>query len=331
MRLPPHLSPPPLLLLLLARGASTIHWPGFGHGEYGVADVLPLRVAKLTSIRTQIPFSFYSLAQCVPQKLSASPENIGEVLHGDRILNAPYELRLRQPRFLALCRLRLDAKERAAWVARIRDEYRAHLLLDNLPVATRLPPRRTGGTRFRQGAGPSLERGYRLGTYDAQSGSAVVNNHLRFIVQYYITTPDPDGRAASAVGSRRAGGPSAKEAHDVAQLNSVPRGGGARIVGFEVVPSSRAYTHMLPWPDDFEGSDGKAYEQLNLEPSLVGLSYNTSAPMILKASPKPAIPGGSDVPVELIFTYEVEYEPSDVPYSSRWDVYLRLEEGSQVS
>ena len=35
-------------------------------------------------------------------------------------------------------------------------------------------------------------------------------------------------------------------------------------------------------------------------------------------------------PVELIFTYNVTYALSEVPYSSRWDNYLMLEEGSQA-
>jgi len=213
-------------LALLLPAAWAIHWPGFGHGEYGVGEVLPLRVAKLTSIHTQLPLSFYSLAQCTPQTLTASPENLGEVLHGDRILNAPFELRLRQPRFRALCRLSLNAQERAGWIARIGAEYRAHLLLDNLPVATRLPPRRAGGTRLDRGPeGPLYERGYRLGATD-ESGGVVVHNHLHFTVKYHITTPGP----ASGGMDEAPGG--------------VPGGGGARIVGFEVVPSSRAYRYV---------------------------------------------------------------------------------------
>ena len=98
-----------------------------------------MRVAKLMSTRTLVPFSYYSLAQCTPRSLEAAAENLGEVLHGDRIFNAPFELRLRRPRALALCRLLLDPQERELWVARIREGYRAHLLLDNLPVGTRRP------------------------------------------------------------------------------------------------------------------------------------------------------------------------------------------------
>lgn len=279
-----------LALALALRSAEAIHWPGFGHGQYAVGEVLPLRVAKLWSMRTQVPFSFYSLAQCSPAVLTPSAENLGEVLHGDRILNAPWDLRLREPRFLALCRISLDPSERAEWVERIRDEYRAHLLLDNLPVATRLPPRRAGGTRLDRGPGAEYERGYRLGTM-RPDGSATVHNHLHFTVQYHE------------------GG-----------------GGGARIVGFEVEVGSRAYTHTKKWPDDFEGPDGNPCEVLNLQAEAVGLSWDGDAPMILA----PPTHGRAGRRIDLVLTYNVTYVPSDVPFSSRWDVYLRLDEGSQV-
>jgi transmembrane 9 superfamily protein 2/4 len=305
-------------MLGLLTGGLAIHWPGFGHGEYAMGEVLPLRVAKLTSTRTQMPFSFFSLAQCTPQRLTPSAENIGEVLHGDRILNAPFELQLGRPRYLALCRLRLDAAERAAWVARIRDDYRAHLLLDNLPVAMRLPPRRAGGSRLDRGAGLTYQRGYSLGAVNPQTGAVLVHNHLHFTVYFSAS----DGAAASGGVSR--GGQAGKL--DNGSKNSTADGGGtARIVGFEVIPTSRAYRHSLAWPDDFEGLDGRAYEVLNLDPALVGLSHEEGTPMRL--DPPSA---GVEAAVELIFTYEVEYLPSAVSYASRWDVYLQLEEGAQV-
>lgn len=309
-----------MLGLLLPLGAWAIHWPGFGHGEYAMGEVLPLRVAKLTSTRTQMPFSFFSLAQCMPQKLTPSAENIGEVLHGDRILNAPFELRLGHPRYLALCRLRLDAAERAAWVAKIRDEYRAQLLLDNLPVATRLPSRRAGGSRLDRGAGLTYQRGYSLGAVDPQTGAVLVHNHLQFTV--YFSAADGAATADSLSGGGQAG-----ERADGSAGGAAAGGGTARIVGFEVTPTSRAYRHSLAWPDDFEGPDGKAYEVLNLDPARVGLSHEEGTPMRLDPPPHGA---RGEAPVELIFTYEVAYLPSSVPYASRWDVYLQLEEGSQV-
>ena len=84
-----------------------------------------MRVNKITSIHTQIPYSFYSLPSCLPHVLHSSPENLGEVrpplvalvmcvpsalcglqvLHGDVIQNAAYELRLGVSRLRVLCKV----------------------------------------------------------------------------------------------------------------------------------------------------------------------------------------------------------------------------------
>ena len=48
---------------------------------------------KLTSIKTQLPYEYYSMPYCRPEKIMPSAENLGEVLRGDRIENSPYEVR----------------------------------------------------------------------------------------------------------------------------------------------------------------------------------------------------------------------------------------------
>lgn len=53
-------------------------------------DPLNVKVNKLTSIKTQLPYSYYSLPFCTPKTIVDSRENLGEVLRGDRIENSPY-------------------------------------------------------------------------------------------------------------------------------------------------------------------------------------------------------------------------------------------------
>lgn len=53
-------------------------------------DILKVKVNKLTSIKTQLPYSYYSLPYPRPEKIVDSAENLGEVLRGDRIENSPY-------------------------------------------------------------------------------------------------------------------------------------------------------------------------------------------------------------------------------------------------
>lgn len=51
---------------------------------------LKVKVNKLTSTKTQLPYSYYSLPYCPPDHIVDSAENLGEVLRGDRIENSPY-------------------------------------------------------------------------------------------------------------------------------------------------------------------------------------------------------------------------------------------------
>lgn len=58
----------------------------------GQGDPLMVKVNKLTSTKTQLPYSYYSLPYCSPDKIVDSAENLGEVLRGDRIENSLFEV-----------------------------------------------------------------------------------------------------------------------------------------------------------------------------------------------------------------------------------------------
>ena len=47
---------------------------------------------KLTSTKTQIPYDYYALPFCKPNKPGLQAENIGEALSGDRIENSVYKV-----------------------------------------------------------------------------------------------------------------------------------------------------------------------------------------------------------------------------------------------
>jgi transmembrane 9 superfamily protein 2/4 len=59
-------------------------------GLWMQGDTLKVKVNKLTSTKTQLPYSYYSLPYSRPEKIVDSAENLGEVLRGDRIENSPY-------------------------------------------------------------------------------------------------------------------------------------------------------------------------------------------------------------------------------------------------
>ena len=53
-------------------------------------DALYVKVNKLSSTKTQLPYDYYFLKYCKPSKIVNSAENLGEVLRGDRIENSIY-------------------------------------------------------------------------------------------------------------------------------------------------------------------------------------------------------------------------------------------------
>jgi hypothetical protein len=55
-------------------------------------DLVLLKVNKLSSVKTQLPYEYYSLPYCRPEKIIPFAENLGEVLRGDRIENSLYQV-----------------------------------------------------------------------------------------------------------------------------------------------------------------------------------------------------------------------------------------------
>jgi transmembrane 9 superfamily protein 2/4 len=87
----------PLLLLLVvvmvlagAGAARGFYLPGVAPRDFRKKDQLAVKVNQLSSIKTQLPYSYYSLPFCRPATIVDSAENLGEVLRGDRIENSLY-------------------------------------------------------------------------------------------------------------------------------------------------------------------------------------------------------------------------------------------------
>ena len=291
-------------------------WPGMAPREFTTGEVVPMLANRLTSVRTQIPRSFYALPFCVPTKTEHAPESLGEVMHGNLVQSTAFHLRIGLERTLALCKVTLENPARLTWAKRVREDYRAHLLLDNLPVATRLasPPKSqlVGRPDADAPAGLHYERGYSLGYVQAPGvrrlgriGTAYVNNHFSFTVGFF-GTPRQGGSSAADAGAGAGGAaPGSDET--------------IRIVSFEVVPHSVKYAHDKKWPEGFEGADGEAKDALNVQPSAVGLRA-LDGPLSLD-DPETR---------EIVFTYNVTWLRSDIPYSSRWDLYMFMAEGQNV-
>jgi len=162
--------------------ASGFYIPGVAPVEFKEGDPIEVKAIKLTSTHTQLPYSYYSLPFCRPKddKFEFKSENLGEVLRGDRIVNTPYEVRmLKNTKCKLLCHkpdmpMNWEESMSKDVISKIEHEYFIHLLIDNLPVATRV---QTSQDEV------SYEHGYRLGFLFGKK--VALNNHLNIVLHYH--------------------------------------------------------------------------------------------------------------------------------------------------
>ncbi|XP_042508294.1 transmembrane 9 superfamily member 10-like [Macadamia integrifolia] len=255
------------LLLLFIHG-DCFYLPGVAPEDFEKGDPLKVKVNKLTSTKTQLPYSYYSLPYCPPEKIIDNAENLGEVLRGDRIENSPYVFKMREPQMCnVVCRLQLDEKSAKAFKEKIDDEYRVNMILDNLPLVV---PMRRQDQEF-----PTVyQHGFHVGLKGAYTGvkgeKHFIHNHLQFTMKF----------------------------HKDSQTDS------ARIVGFEVKPFSVKH--------EYEGEWNEKTRLTTCDPHARRTVTNSDSPQEVEDKK------------EIIFTYDVEFEPSDVKWASRWDTYLLM-------
>lgn len=184
-----------LAIFLAMSSCYGFYVPGVAPVEFKNGSKIEVKAVKLTSTMTQLPYEYYSLPFCLPKngtKIYKS-ENLGEVLRGDRITNTPYEVNMAEDIECKLvCHkpgkpLNWNEGESKMVTSRIRHHYYVHLLVDNLPVATRAVDSETKETNY--------ELGYKLGKILMED--VVIHNHLNFILYYHATA---DGEHYRVVG-----------------------------------------------------------------------------------------------------------------------------------
>uniref|UniRef100_UPI00358E0783 transmembrane 9 superfamily member 4 n=1 Tax=Myxine glutinosa TaxID=7769 RepID=UPI00358E0783 len=179
-----------VLILMALRTSNAFYIPGVAPIDYHKGQQVEIKAVKMTSSHTQLPYEYYSIPFCKPPKVYYKTENLGEVLRGDRIVNTPYEVQMREEKSCkVLCSesktpKTLNVAESKLLAKRIHEEYYVHLIADNLPVATVLEfVTEKNGKEDRQ---INFEHGYRLGF--VQEGKVYLHNHLNLILSYHEET-----------------------------------------------------------------------------------------------------------------------------------------------
>ncbi|VFR02591.1 unnamed protein product [Cuscuta campestris] len=257
-----------LVLFVFFAMAHSFYLPGVAPQDFQKGDPLKVKVNKLASTRTQLPYSYYSLPYCKPDRIVDSAENLGEVLRGDRIENSVYEFRMREPQMCNIaCHIVLNAKTAKEFKEKIDDEYRVNMILDNLPLV--MPIKRLDQDSI------IYQHGFHVGLKGIYAGSKdekyFIHNHLTFTVKF----------------------------HKDAQTNA------ARIVGFEVKPFSVKHEYDGKWTDN-------------------NTRLNTCDPHAKHTVTTSDSPQEVADKKEIIFTYDVEFQESDIKWASRWDTYLLM-------
>ncbi|WZN62081.1 endomembrane protein [Chloropicon roscoffensis] len=184
------------LCLCWSATIQAFYLPGVAPQDYERDDLVNIKVNKLSSVKTQLPYEYYHLPFCKPDKIVNSAENLGEVLRGDRIENSMYQIEMRMDEHCKfLCSVAIETKKTAQKFEKyIKNGYRVNMILDNLPVA--MVRYKTDNTRTVK----TYERGNPIGFVDKfvegkkkdevggkskGKSSVFINNHLRFTILYH--------------------------------------------------------------------------------------------------------------------------------------------------
>ncbi|XP_046364252.1 transmembrane 9 superfamily member 4-like [Haliotis rufescens] len=174
-----------VVFLLAISSVASFYVPGVAPVEFRKGDVVDVKAVKLTSVRTQLPYEYYSLSFCPPPNgINHKAENLGEVLRGDRIVNTPYRVNMAQNISCeTLCNhptspskpMQISQNGAADFIDKIKHDYFVHLIVDNLPCATKFELLDSKEVQY--------EHGYKLGY---ETGNEVyLNNHLRLILKFH--------------------------------------------------------------------------------------------------------------------------------------------------
>eukprot|EP00047_Mylnosiga_fluctuans_P003679 m.230337 g.230337 ORF g.230337 m.230337 type:complete len:629 (-) comp12047_c0_seq1:1325-3211(-) len=166
--------------------ANGFYIPGVAPQEYVEGALVDVKAVKLTSARQPLPFEYYFLPFCKPEKLQRKAENLGEVLRGDRITNTPYELHMNKNVSCTLLCKGADTtgiKYKKSDIVRfhkfIKREFRANWLVDNLPSATRVV----------LDDQVSYVSGFPIGFVDTTTAKVGLFNHIVLIIKIHEYQP----------------------------------------------------------------------------------------------------------------------------------------------
>jgi len=351
----------PLALVALIPGGSAWYLPGVAPHDFEMGQRVDIKVNKLTSTKTQIPYDNYALPFCQPTEgVEVAAENLGEFLTGDRIESSPYVVRMRES---SQCNILCQKVRRRDWAhvsalftpypppplpfspqvlhyddaevfkAAITEDYMQNWIIDNLPAASihqsSAVVHRADDDEISKTE--SYRKGFPVGYTKVQAVvsrskkdklTTVKASNVEFFLYNHVELT--------------------LDYHDVGE-------GLSRVVGFAVEP--RSVKHRFANGEHWNGLSGPSnvYQPEGYMPYLATcMSTGMADPLkaaaqedrfersedyaddddgdgYLEVEPQPVEPG------TVVFTYDVRWRQSAVRWASRWDVYLAAGSGGDAA
>ncbi|KAG7357621.1 endomembrane protein 70-domain containing protein [Nitzschia inconspicua] len=253
----------------------------------------------MTSSKTLLPIDYYRLPFCQPPNgPKKDNENLGEFLAGDRIESSPYLLKMKTEMYCEqVCIANLGKGEEIGMkpnrvVQAIRKEYHNNWIVDNVPAASKLEDDSSITTQYWQGFPVR---------FIGDDHISYINNHVNIEILYHpVDAPRDDTKKY-------------------------------RIVRFTVEPFSIRH--------DFEGIDYVEMAQdvdgfplpqkwanivkpiLSCDPTVGDDKRgHTTWEMVNEIGREPQPASG-----QVLFTYDVHWEASDIKWTNRWDIFLSMD------
>ena len=284
--------------------------PGTAPEEYNEGERIELKVNSITSVRTQLPYSYYSLPFCRPTNLEmesgSRAESIGETLLGDDVQISPYEIYMLKNTYCnILCTQPLDDNTRGMLQRTIQEEYIVNWLIDNMPAAVKVDlsdetePTSSGGDDNSQNADVG----------DTEAGAHDVDGGLRPQGGEAAEKPQPIYSVGWPIGFEHNGRFFLHNHVSIKleyQQSRADRTSGLRIVAFEVVPISMEHVRR---------SGSSASSLWSCAGDVEDADTGNIPPFDIDHD-------------QVVFSYDVTWVKSATKWEGRWDRYLNMQNGS---
>lgn len=180
------------LILIFVFAANAFYLPGVAPRDYLAGQAVELKVNKLDSIQTQLPYDYYSLPFCSPKEVVEAAENLGEILAGDIIENSAYELFMKKDETCKLlCKKVYTDADLEHFATKVKEEYSVNWIVDNMPAATTFVLTTEDEKEETKESELIYQKGFSLGFVGVEGeeetkvGVAYVNNHIKLIISYH--------------------------------------------------------------------------------------------------------------------------------------------------